>query len=340
MVHKNIFIGIGKPRFMVADCPVSVIVCTYNRGEMLPRIIGLLRDQDYSKDKYEIIIVDNGSTDDTKTLAESLMAQSGARIRYVFESRRGVTFARNRGSEEALNPYLAYIDVDCTVGPGWLSSLMSGYKLDEGVFSVFGQIINNWEGKAKPRWMMPSTETWLGNNSFLGDSTRILENSFGTREGNLSIRKEVLDTFGGFLGMEQFGSRDMSATELKYCLFRAKRKGGKIAFVPAAIAHHHIVPRSRSWMIQRAYWQGISDGIIEYIIYNRKWWKIWARSCFDFAVMIILFGYVVYYMILFKQPKWMFHLLRAIRRLGLLLSSLHFKGDWARIRSWLSEQPF
>jgi len=324
---------------MSEDRLVSIIVCTYNRAELLPRIIGLLLDQDYPKDKYEIIIVDNGSTDNTKSIVESLIRQSGARVRYIFESRRGVTFARNRGSEEALNPNLAYIDVDCTVGTAWLSSLMSGYKLDEGVFSVFGQIINNWEEKSKPRWMSVAIETWLGNNSFLGNSPRLLENSRGTREGNLSIKKEVLDSFGGFLGMEQFGSRDIAATEIKYCLWRAKRMGAKIAYVPAAVAHHHVVPRSRSWMIQRAYWQGITDGITEYIIYRPNWWRIWTRSCFDFAAMIVLFGYVAYYIILFDQPKWMFHLLRAIRRLGLILSSLHFKGNWSQVRSWLNEHP-
>lgn len=51
---------------MPQDYPVSVIVCTYNRAEQLSRIIGLLRNQNYAKDKYEIIIIDNGSTDNTK----------------------------------------------------------------------------------------------------------------------------------------------------------------------------------------------------------------------------------------------------------------------------------
>lgn len=324
---------------MSEDRPVSVIVCTYNRAELLPRIIGLLRGQDYPKDKYEIIIVDNGSTDNTKSIAESLIGQSGARVRYVFESRRGVTFARNRGSEMALNRYLAYIDDDCTVGPGWLQALMSGYNLDESIFAVFGQIINDWGEQIKPRWMMPATETWLGTNSFLGNSLKILESSFGTREANLSIKKEVLAALGGFLGMEQFGSRDMAATELKYFLWKAKTMGEKIAYVPAATAQHLMVPRTRSWMIQRAYWQGISDGILEYIIYRRKWWRTGARACLDLAALIVLLGYVISYIILCDQPKWMFHLMRAVRRLGLILSELHLRGYWNRVDVWLRGHP-
>jgi glycosyltransferase involved in cell wall biosynthesis len=322
---------------MSEDRPVSIIVCAYNRAGLLPRIIGLLRDQDYPKDKYEIIIVDNGSTDNTKSIAESFIGQSEASVRYIFESRRGVTFARNRGSEVARNPYLAYIDDDCTVGPGWLQALMSGYNLDESIFAVFGQIINDWGEQIKPRWMMPATETWLGTNSFLGNSPKILENSFGTREANLSIKKEGLTTLGGFLGMEQFGSRDMAATELKYFLWKAKRMGKKIAYVPAATAHHLIVPRSRSWMIQRAYWQGISDGILEYIIFRRKWWTAVARACLDSAALIVLLGHVICYIILSDQPNWMFHLMRAVRRLGLILSELHLRGYWYRVDAWLRE---
>ena len=322
---------------MLEDFRVSVIVCTHNRAQQLSKIIELLRNQNYSKDNYEIVVVDNGSTDDTKSIVESLMRQPGVRIRYVLESRRGVTYARSRGSEEALYPYLAYIDDDCTVGPEWLRSLMNGYNLDDAVFSVFGQIINDWGKQIKPRWIMPATEAWLGNNSFLGDSSRILANRHGTREGNLSIKKETLQTFGGFLGMEQFGSRNMASGELVYCLFQAKKNGAKIAYVPTAIVHHQMVPRSRSWMIQRAYWQGITDGLFDFLLYKRKCWDSLLHTYFDVAAMIVLFGYAAFFMILFDQPKWMFHLLRAVRRFSLILCELHMKGNWPRIYDWLRQ---
>jgi len=316
---------------------VSVIVCTYNRAEILPRIIGLLRHLDYPKDKYEIIIVDNGSTDHTESIVESLIGQPGARVRYIFESQRGITFARNRGLEVALNPYLVYIDDDCTVGSEWLLTLMSGYNLDKDVFSVFGQVINDWGDQIKPRWMMAATEKWLGSNSFLGHSPKILENSHGTREGNFSIKKEALRSFGGFLGMELFGSGNMASGELKYCLLQAKKKGAKIAYVPGALAIHQVVARSRSWMLQRAYWQGITDGIFEYIIHKRNRPRTLIRACYDFAAMIVLFGYALLFMILFNQPKSMFHLMRAVRRLSLILSELHLKGNWPRVYAWLRE---
>jgi len=322
---------------MSEDYPVSVIVCTLNRAELLSRIIDLLRAQNYSKDKYEIIVVDNGSTDNTRSVVESFMGPSSPMLRYVFESRLGVTFARNRGFEVAINPYLAYIDDDCTVGLDWLRSLMSGYDLNEDIFAVFGQIINDWGDQIKPRWMMTATEKWLGNNNFLGSSPRILDSSHGTREGNLSIKKEALRSFGGFFGMEQFGSRNMASGELKYCLFQAKKRGAKIAYVPGAIAIHHVVVKSRSWMLQRAYWQGITDGLFDYLLTKREFWSLLFRAYFDSVAMIVLFGHSLFFMFLFDQPKCMFHLLRAVRRLGLILSELHLKGNWPRVNSWLRE---
>jgi glycosyltransferase involved in cell wall biosynthesis len=61
-----------RAHFMPEDFCVSVIVCTYNRAKQLSKIIGLLRNQHYLKDKYEIIVVDNGSTDDTKSMVDGL----------------------------------------------------------------------------------------------------------------------------------------------------------------------------------------------------------------------------------------------------------------------------
>jgi GT2 family glycosyltransferase len=215
---------------------------------------------------------------------------------------------------------------------------MSGYDLHKDVFAAFGQIVNDWGVQIKPRWIMPATETWLGDNSFLGNSPKILENDFGIRESNLSINKEMLQSLGGFLGMELFGSHSRAATELRYCLWRAKKMDIRIAYIPAAIAHHHIAVKSRTQMIQRAYWQGVSDGILEYIMYRGPWWNTGARAGLNMAAMIVLFGFALFYFVLFDQPKWIFYGMRATRRLGLILSELHLKGSFSRMRAWLAEQ--
>ena len=139
--------------------------------------------------------------------------------------------------------------------------------------------------------------------------------------------------------MEQFGSRNMASGELKYCLFQAKKRGYKIAYVPTAIVHHHIAPRSRSWIVQRAYWQGVTDGLFDFLLTKRKFWDSLLRVYFDMAAMIVLFGNAAFFMILFAHPKWMFHLLRAVRRFSLILCRLHLIGNWPRIHDWRRQHP-
>ena len=83
---------------------------------------------------FEIIVVDNGSTDDTRSVVEELNKGEEKPVKYTFESRIGISFARNRGAEAARYPILAYLDDDCRVESDWLVNLVSGFDLDKGSF--------------------------------------------------------------------------------------------------------------------------------------------------------------------------------------------------------------
>ena len=131
---------------------VSVIICTYNRAALLPRLIGQLREQNYPADAFEIIIVDNNSTDNTQLVVKSLIAGPGVSVHYVAETRPGITFARNRGAEEARYPYLAYIDDDNSVGQDWLSQLVQGFDLHDDVVVVAGRVAMDYDDQQIPAW--------------------------------------------------------------------------------------------------------------------------------------------------------------------------------------------
>lgn len=85
---------------------VSVIIPTYNRGPFLEKAVNSVLAQ--SSDDYEIIVIDDGSSDDTRTR----MGKYSARVRYVYQDNRGPAAARNRGIEEAQYPFLAFLDSD------------------------------------------------------------------------------------------------------------------------------------------------------------------------------------------------------------------------------------
>lgn len=316
--------------------PISVIVCTHNRANMLPNVIDQLRAQDYPRDAFEIIVVDNGSTDHTPQVVERFVTKPGVPVRYIAENRLGITSARNRGAEEAHYPYLAYIDDDCSVEPDWLSQLVQGFDLHDDVVAVGGQVVVDWSQTERPAWLGPELEPWLAAYSNPGTQPRLLGMKARIIECNMVLTRATWQSCGGFLGMEHFGSQHYAAGEVLYLLKQIERQGGKVGYVPRAVVHHHVGKRNRRWMVQRAYWQGVSDGILDHLVYRRAWLSTISRIILDTAAMIVFIGYTSISYLKADQAKGMFHLVRAIRRLGLVLSQMRLVGDWPRVRSWAS----
>lgn len=314
----------------------SVIVCTRNRANLLPSVVSQLRAQDYPSDAFEIIVVDNRSTDNTARIVEKFVSEGGAPVRYVAENRLGITFARNRGAEVSHYPYLAYLDDDCSVEPDWLSQLVEGFNLHDDVVVVGGQVVLDWDQQKPPAWLGPQLERWLAANSHLGDQPRVMEKNARVIECNMALTREAWRAASGFLGMEQFGSNHMAAGEVLYLLKQVERQGGKVAYVPDAIVHHHVGIRTWQWMLRRAYWQGVSDGLLDYLVYGRSWLATLGRVILNAAAMVIFLEYASISYLTANKPEALFHSLRAVRRLGLILSEMRLVGDWSRARSWAS----
>jgi len=316
--------------------PISIIVCTHNRADLLPRIIGQLRAQDYPRDAFEIIVVDNCSTDQTPQVAGRFVAEPGVPVHYVVESRPGITFARNRGAEEARYPFLAYLDDDCSVRPDWLSQLRSGFDLDESVVIVAGRIILDFDKQEKPTWLGSKSERWLGAYNLPGSQSRLLEFPLYVCEANMALTREAWEAVGGFLGMDQFGSPHVAAQEIGILLKQIEQQGGKVAFVPSAIVHHHPGIPTRRWMLRRAYLHGVSDGILDYFLYRRSLPSVAYHTILDTAAMIVFFGFSAGSFLTIDLASAMYHLLRAAARIGKILSEMRLVGDWPRVRSWTS----
>lgn len=101
---------------------ISVIVPVFNEDRYLERVIAALQAQDYPRDRYELIFVDNGSSDDSLFILALYPM-----IRVFKESREGAYAARNRGLREARGEILAFTDSDCYPLPGWLNAIERGF---------------------------------------------------------------------------------------------------------------------------------------------------------------------------------------------------------------------
>lgn len=125
-----------EPLILVSSQPfVSVVVPVLN-GERVIRgcLVSLLRTE-YPPERREILVVDNGSTDQTADIIR------GFPVRYVREGRRGIPYARNRGIEASCGQIIAFTDADCVVSTGWLRELVRGFE-EEGIGGVEGETVD------------------------------------------------------------------------------------------------------------------------------------------------------------------------------------------------------
>ena len=211
---------------------ISVIIPTLNRCQILAEALASVRTQSLPAYAYELIVVDNGSTDKTAQVVKELNRDGGKPIRYVYESRPGLHWARHAGARAAQSEILAYTDDDAVVTPDWLHGLMSAYQ-NPKVAAAGGPIHVRWRSQP-PEWVPP-----LGTFGHLDYGSDYKELSWpkAINGGNFSVRKQVLFDVGGFNPDTSVEDRLVGDGEWGLCrkLYSA---GWKIAYVPDALVYH------------------------------------------------------------------------------------------------------
>ncbi len=174
---------------------ISVVVPTINRANLLVDTIKSLIAQEYDRDDYEIIVVDNGSTDDTASVVAAICeANRDVSIKYIYEPCSGSVWARHAGAKAAAYNILSFTDDDGLLSPFWLREIARVFALDKRIVAVAGRISILWDAPP-PAWVVPY-EGLLGKLDY-GEEILVREGLF-INSGNLSIRKEVLSAVKGF----------------------------------------------------------------------------------------------------------------------------------------------
>lgn len=211
---------------------VSVTICSYNRADWLREAIESLLQLDVKGFSYEILVVDNASTDHTKETVAELLAEHPDQIRYVVESQPGVSFARNRGVEEARGHWIAFFDDDELAEPDWLSQLLNAAE-EKSVKCVGGAVKLRFDpGKERElhHWVRVTLGCTEGMVGQMYDGKRV------PTTGNMLVHKDVFETIGLFRTDLVEGGED---TDLYH---RMRKAGFGAYYCPAAIAHHQIPP--------------------------------------------------------------------------------------------------
>jgi glycosyltransferase involved in cell wall biosynthesis len=241
------------------DPLISAIICTHNRDQYLGAAIDSLLHQDFAGE-YEVIVVDNASSDRTREVVEARL--SHPRLRYVHESVLGLSVARNTGATQALSPILAYLDDDAVASAQWLQVLHDAFQQNEKLAIAGGKVTLLWaEGMEPPRWLSSGLAGNLGAYD-LGDATVYIDRPGLTPRGlNYSVRQSFLAQIGGFdLNLGRVGKNLLSNEELMMTE-RALELGWQVVYLPEASVAHNVAPERvrRAWFLNRGWWQGISE---------------------------------------------------------------------------------
>lgn len=262
----------------------SVVVCTYRRAAFVGKALESLFEQDYPKDKYEIIVVDNDSPDDTADVVRRLMPRSPVPISYFVEKRNGLSYARNLGIEKSGNEYVAYLDDDATARTNWLSAfnaVIDGHH----ALVVGGRVEKVFEqGFAPPDWFdIPYLQGFFGINY---RDRKKNQKVFRIRHplyiggGNSAYARRLLAYFGGYDPRLGRDGRTLLAGEETYLNLTIDRNDVPIFYTDDAVIDHFIESYrvTKAHLRTKAWWAGISDGIIAHMFFDREERREQARA--------------------------------------------------------------
>jgi len=177
---------------------VSVVICTYNRADLLPGAIDNVLAQDGPfADAFELIVVDNNSTDGTRGIVDAVAARD-RRVRYLFEGAQGLSHARNAGIAAARAPIITFTDDDVRVGPRWIAAILEVCAEHPEADVIGGRVLPDWPAPP-PRWLTASHWSPLALVDYGEEPVRVsAENPLCLVGANLSVRRRAFDLVGGF----------------------------------------------------------------------------------------------------------------------------------------------
>jgi glycosyltransferase involved in cell wall biosynthesis len=213
---------------------ITVIICTYNRAFILGEGLASLCQQTIPAEHFQILVVDNNSTDNTRDIVTQFMAKLPG-LRYIFEPVQGVSHAYNRGLQEARTEWVAFLDDDAKASPGWVQSILN--TIESGDFDCFGGPYIAWHRFGpKPAWIEEDFGTYLGPGKY-GDL-----GEFYISGGTCAFKKNLAEAAGGFPdGLGMAGKK--CAYGVETYLFRKMQGNGAImGFVPDMRIDHCVLP--------------------------------------------------------------------------------------------------
>lgn len=246
---------------------ISIIICTRNRSDYLARNLESLQNLKTSDGlTHEVLLTDNGSTDKTRDVMNSLVRKKPETYKYYFEPKEGKSNALNLGVQHARGKIVAFTDDDVIVDENWIQALWDTFVEREEIIAVQGRILLQKEIERLPPWADPND--LLFSCHYAPGITPY----YGTivAGANMAFRREAFEKYGRF--DPRLGPGTSTIGEETEFGVRLKNAGEKILYQPKAVVFHRYDEQRFTWeywceRIRRA---AYSNAILDVLIYRRK----------------------------------------------------------------------
>jgi glycosyltransferase involved in cell wall biosynthesis len=260
-----------------AAVAIEVIICTYNRAANLQDVLTGLSVQRIDQGiEWSVLVVDNASTDCTADVVEAYRArQALPGLRRVLEREQGLTPARRRGAQETSAPWIAFVDDDNLLEPGWLQAVTKAIRSHPQAGAIGGRVVLDWE-QPPPDFIRRFGFCFAEQEP--GDTACEMESLVGA---GMVVRREALIECGWlerpFLA-DRTGKRLLSGGDVEIAQ-RIRGAGYPLWFTPEAVLRHRL-PSSRAtfrYLLRMSYGLGQSEALVSALGWPGDW-PAWLRA--------------------------------------------------------------
>lgn len=209
---------------------ISVVVCTHNRAYSLEQTLKSLQGMAVPVGlSWELIIVDNNSSDNTKEVIDNFINKFDLNVKYVVEKHQGLSYARNMGVQKASGTIIAFTDDDCIVDRHWIASISREFHSNESIAGIGGRV------EVYNKLDRPVSVRIYKEKMTLSSIDRLFNLIIGC---NMAFARPVFDEIGGFDTDFGAGTRFASTEDIDF-LYRTYKKGLKVIYSPDVLVYHN-----------------------------------------------------------------------------------------------------
>jgi glycosyltransferase involved in cell wall biosynthesis len=241
---------------------VSVLICTFNRADRLDETLATLAASRVPNHlTWEVIVVDNNSTDGTREVVSRRAASFPVPLTYLFEPRQGKSNALNTGMGASRARVIAFTDDDVRVRPEWLQAAVRPLLEDDRIAYTGGPVEPIWGGP-KPHWLDEYGN--LGGTIAVknhGPAPFVFEDQRKTPLGvNMAVRRSLIEHIGGFRPDLGRNGKSLLGQEQAEFFCRSRAAGARGVYVPEMVVAHHVPAARLTRQYYRRWWlwKGIS----------------------------------------------------------------------------------